>query len=42
VPPGLAADLLAVATSSLPDGVRPDLFAAPVDVPRPRRPRTAG
>ncbi len=33
VPPGLAADLLAVATSSLPDEVRPGLFAAPVDLP---------
>ncbi|NEM06547.1 maleylpyruvate isomerase family mycothiol-dependent enzyme [Geodermatophilus normandii] len=33
VPPGLAADLLAVATSSLPGGVRPHLFAAPVDLP---------
>ena len=33
MPPRLAADLLAVATSSLPDALRPVLFAAPVDLP---------
>ncbi len=37
MPPRLATDLLAVATSSLPDAVRPVLFAEPVEVPATAR-----
>lgn len=33
MPPRLAADLLAMATSSLPDRVRPVLFGPPVELP---------
>jgi uncharacterized protein (TIGR03086 family) len=33
MPPGLAAEVLALASSLLPAGVRPELFAAPVDLP---------